>query len=79
MPDTNVEVRKKLNLILGCSASNSKGSVSINDPSDTADAETVMVAGEAAVAKNVLVNSKGEVYDTVMSAAIVETTTRTLF
>lgn len=79
MPDTNVTTSKKLNIMFGCSADNSKGNVSINDPSDTADAETVMVAGETLVAKQVLANSKGEVYDSVLGAEIVETTRRTLF
>lgn len=79
MPDTNVTTSKKLNIMFGCSVDNSKGSVGINDPADTADAETVMMAGETLVAKQVLTNSKGEIYDSILSAEIVETTRRTLF
>lgn len=79
MPDTDVQVSERLNIILGCTATNSKGNISIDDPLSSADAETVMVAGEAVVAKGVLVDSKGEVYDSVLSAEKVSITKQKLF
>ena len=53
--------------------------MSIDDPAETVDAEAAMVAGEALGGKAVLVNSKGEVYDSLLGAEKVTITRQKLF
>ena len=79
MPETETTVSKKLNITFGCTTDNSKGLLSINDPLESADGETVMVASEALMAKGVLTNSKGVVYDNLQGAELVSITKQKLF
>lgn len=68
---------KKLRLTFGTNAG-SKSSLSLEDPKDSLDAETVKTAMETIISSDVFENNNGEKYEKVAKAVVIETNEITL-
>lgn len=74
----NVKTSKKVEMVF-YSDINTTAKLSVADPLDSANAETVSNAMETMVGKGVLMDNKGNLMTSAYSAKMIETTERTLF
>ena len=68
---------KKLNMTFGSAAGNKK--ISLDDPLDTLDSETVANAMNEVLALETMLDSKGNLLTDAVAAEVQETITTTLF